>query len=335
MILIYGRLDDPPLSSTLEALQEAGAEYVILEQTTLDHEDLHIDVGPGGVRGGLVVAGQEIPLDSVHSVYARPLELPSRGWDSAAAAGARMLHEQLFEWLDVAPALVVNRPRAMQANGSKPLQIQLIGEAGFLVPQTLVTSDEAEAREFWHQHGRVVYKSVSGVRSIVQELDARAARRLGRLALLPAQFQEFIPGVDVRVHVVGDRTFAAEIVGSGIDYRYSARQGGETTLTAIDLPVDLAARCVMLSRQMELPLSGIDLRRRPDGAYVCFEVNPMPAYIYFEDHTGLPISRALSELLIKGHAEPIEVTDGTSHRESDAACWDDSGFPIASAAGRL
>ena len=43
------------------------------------------------------------------------------------------------------------------------------------------------------------------MRSIVQELDERAAARLDRLAVLPAQFQEFVPGIDARVNLVGDR----------------------------------------------------------------------------------------------------------------------------------
>ncbi len=333
MILIYGRMDDPPLSTTVEALQEIGAEYVLVEQGALDCEELDIQVGPDGVTGHLIAGGQYVPLESLHSVYARPLEIPSHPGDPHAAAHAQRLHEQLFEWLDVAPALVVNRPRTMQANGSKPLQIQLIGEAGFLVPETLVTSDEAEARGFWQQHGRVVYKSISGVRSIVQELDEHAATRLGQLRLLPVQFQQFVPGVDIRVHVVDDRAFAAEIVGVGVDYRYSARHGGEARLTATELPPDLEERCVMLSRRMGLPLSGIDLRRRPDGTYVCFEVNPMPAYSYFEAHTGLPISGALAELLFNGYAEPIEVTDAAGRRESDPTCRDDCRSPAASAAG--
>jgi hypothetical protein len=335
MILIYGRLDDPPIASTVEALEEAGAAFVLLEQATLDRADLCIDVTSGGVQGRLVIAGQALPLEHVHSIYARPLDLPVRLWDRARIGSARLLHQQLWEWLDVSPALVVNRPRAMHANGSKPLQIQLIGDAGFLVPETLVTSDEAEAREFWRRHGRVVYKSSSGVRSIVQELDERAAAGLGRLEALPVQFQEFVPGIDVRVHVVGARAFAAEIVGSGTDYRYAARHGRETTLTAIELTPDLVSRCVALSRQMELPLSGIDLRRRPDGAYVCFEVNPMPAYTYFQTHTGLPISQALSEMLMAGHTEPVEVTYDTRDRESDAACRNDRRSTAAPGASRL
>src|SRR4030095_10816964 len=129
MILIYGRMDDPPLSITVEALQEAGAEYVLLEQSALDREELHVEVGPCGVRGNLVASGQDVPLESVHSVYARPLELPSHHWDHAATARARTVHEPLFETLDVAQALVVNRPRTMQANGSEPLAISLLCES--------------------------------------------------------------------------------------------------------------------------------------------------------------------------------------------------------------
>jgi len=298
VILVYGRLDDPPLASTVEALEKEGAQYVLLDQTVLDREELCIEVGPTGVHGSLIAAGQELLLDNVQSVYTRPLELPLGSFDRTRAAGARLLHEQLIEWFDVAAALVINRPRAMVANGSKPLQIQLIGEAGFLVPQTLVTSNESEARDFWRQHGRVVYKSSSGVRSIVQELDNRSMARLQLLTALPVQFQEFVPGVDIRVHVVGDRCFAAEIVSPSIDYRYAGRDGGDATLTAAELTPEVAAHCVALSQMMELPLSGIDLRRRPDGAYVCFEVNPMPAYTYFEAHTGLPIGQALAKLLM-------------------------------------
>jgi hypothetical protein len=298
LILIYGRLDDRPLEYTIESLEKRGAKYTLLDQTILDREELYIEAGPAGVRGSLILSGQELPLESIRSVYARPLELPLRSWDRTRVTSAGLVHEHLIEWMDMAPALVVSRPCAMLANGSKPLQIQLIGAAGFLVPETLVTSDEAEARAFWSRHGRVVYKSASGVRSIVKEMDAPTAARLRHLAAMPVQFQEFVPGVDVRVHVVGDRCFAAEIVSTGVDYRYAERDGGEASLKAIELSPDLQARCVALSRSMNLPFSGIDLRRRPDGAFVCFEVNPMPAYTYFEAHTGLPIGQALADLLM-------------------------------------
>jgi hypothetical protein len=331
VILLYGRLDDAPLQRTLEALQDAGAPCVVLAQTALDRERLRIELGPRGVDGVLVVAGQEIPLDRIRSVYARPLELPRRWFAPEGARRAALIHRELFEWLDVSPALVVNRPRSMQANASKPLQAQLIGRAGLEVPESLVTSDPAEVHAFWREHGRIIFKSASGVRSIVQELDQAAAARLPLVAALPVQFQAYVPGVDVRVHVVGQHTYAAEIESPVIDYRYPLRGGAEPELRPTRVPDEMAERCVGLARLMDLPLAGIDLRRRPDGSYVCFEVNPMPAYTYFEAHTGLPISSALAALLLEADTgvRQGEVQHGSGERQSEPDHGDD---PLPAAA---
>ncbi|HVP53584.1 MAG TPA: alpha-L-glutamate ligase [Candidatus Eisenbacteria bacterium] len=318
MIVVYGRMDDPPIARLIKALQEAGVEYALVELTALEREHLRIEIGPHGVDGCLVVAEQEIPMARIRSVYARPLELPKRWSTPGAASRVRILHEQFLQWLDVARALVVSRPRAMQFNASKPLQAQLIGEAGFAVPQTLVTNDETEARAFWREHGRVIFKSVSGVRSIVQELDEHTAQRLDRLALLPTQFQAYVPGVDVRVHVVGERTFATEIRSPATDDRYASRAPAKASLARTQLPHDVTERCVALAERMELPLAGIDLRRRPDGEFVCFEVNPMPAYTYDESHTGLPISQALAALLIGSDKARQEDDHGAGNRKSHA-----------------
>jgi len=36
---------------------------------------------------------------------------------------------------------------------------------------------------------------------------------------------------------------------------------------------------------------------QPDGEWYCFEINPSPGFIYYERHSGLPISAALADLL--------------------------------------
>jgi hypothetical protein len=299
-------------------------------QTALDRERLIVELGPSGVEGVLLVAGQRIPLDRIGAIYARPLELPRKWFAPEGVRRAQVMHAELFEWLDVSRALVVNRPRSMQANASKPLQAQLIGATGLEVPETLVTSDPSEVDAFRREHGRIIFKSSSGVRSIVRELDEAALARLPMLAALPVQFQAHVPGVDVRVHVVGARTYAAEIESAVIDYRYPVAGGPETALRSTRVPDEVARRCVELARSMDLPLAGVDLRRRPDGRYVCFEVNPMPAYTYFEAQTGLPISRALAELLIEADTEVMEVHHGTGDRQSEPDQWKDSVATAAS-----
>jgi glutathione synthase/RimK-type ligase-like ATP-grasp enzyme len=54
---------------------------------------------------------------------------------------------------------------------------------------------------------------------------------------------------------------------------------------------------LQLAQRLELPLAGIDLRRTPDGRHVCFEVNPSPAFSFYEQRTGLPIAAAIARYL--------------------------------------
>lgn len=64
-------------------------------------------------------------------------------------------------------------------------------------------------------------------------------------------------------------------------------------MAAAAISTSLAQACVRLAQDLELPFAGIDLRETPEGDIVCFEVNPCPAYSYYEQRTGAPIARAL------------------------------------------
>jgi glutathione synthase/RimK-type ligase-like ATP-grasp enzyme len=185
----------------------------------------------------------------------------------------------------------------MGSNGSKPYQTRLIARHGFLTPPTLITNDPDAVRAFVREYGEVVFKSISSVRSIVTRLTSEHLATLDRVRFLPTQFQAWMPGVDFRLHVIGERTFATEVQSSAVDYRYARREGGEATLKAARLDPDLARRCVALAHDLDLPFCGIDLKLRERGEPVCFEVNPSPAYSYYQESTGQPIARALVEYL--------------------------------------
>jgi glutathione synthase/RimK-type ligase-like ATP-grasp enzyme len=299
MIVFYGYADDAPLARAIEVARERELAHCVIDQRHLDRYDLVLEVSDAGVGGRLWVAGSIVSLNDVGAVYARPLT-PVAVADARGRERARVFEQAMLDWLDIADCLVVSPPSAMHSNASKPFQAQAIAAAGFLVPETLVTSDPGTARAFWRRHGRVVFKSTSGIRSIVRELDRAQAASLGRLRDLPTQFQELVPGTDVRVHVIGGRVFAAQVRSDAIDYRYARRDGLGVDLDEVTLPADVAGRCVTLAARLGLPFCGIDLRRRPDGEYVCFEVNPMPGYSYFESETGQAISGALVGYLMRG-----------------------------------
>jgi glutathione synthase/RimK-type ligase-like ATP-grasp enzyme len=197
----------------------------------------------------------------------------------------------------MAAAFVVNRPRAMASNNSKPYQLELIRGLGFLTPETLLTTDRAAAEEFWEAHGQVVYKSVSGVRSIVSRLAERHVGRMPDVATCPTQFQEYVGGTDVRVHVVGDEVIATKVESAADDYRYAQAQGSEVKVTPMDIPEQVEAAAIRVARRLGLAFAGIDLRVTEEGDWYCFEVNPSPAFSYYEAMGGQRIDEAVARLL--------------------------------------
>ena len=202
-----------------EALQRLGLRTAFLDQRAVLDTEIELSVG-SEIGGVLRSRNQTIDLGAVTAVYLRPYDsrrLPdveSAGRDSRAWYHALAVEDALWTWVELTPALVVNRPSAQATNNSKPYQATQIRSLGFEVPDTLITTDPDAAREFWATHGTVIYKSISGVRSIVSRLGPEHSGRLGNVSWCPTQFQRYVPGNDYRVHVVGDEVFACGDHGS-------------------------------------------------------------------------------------------------------------------------
>lgn len=317
MILLWGLHEDAPLGAVYRVLQEWGAPVFFLDQYEVLDSSLTLHVS-AHAEGVLRVGARDIRLEDISAAYIRPYD--SAGLLRGPAARTRSSPYQhavefdacLWGWLDVTPAVIVNPLEAMAGNHSKPFQTATIEAMGFEVPETIVTTDKELAKSFWERHDAVVYKSVSGVRSIVSRLTAEHRDRLADIQWCPTQFQAYVPGTDVRVHVVGDDIFACEILSDADDYRYADCEETETRLRAYSLPADCADRCLRLAAHMGLVLAGIDLRCTPDGRWYCFEVNPSPGFTYFQEQTQHPIDRAMAQLLIDAphlpaHCRAIEM----------------------------
>jgi glutathione synthase/RimK-type ligase-like ATP-grasp enzyme len=160
--------------------------------------------------------------------------------------------------------------------------MEQIRRAGFSVPDTLVTTDPGAAADFCDKHGDVIYKSVSGVRSVVSRVTPERRAALPAVSACPTQFQRYVPGVDYRVHVVDGDLFVCELSSGADDYRYAERQGKELRRREAVVPSDCAARCLSLASNLGLRVAGIDLRRTPEGEWFCFEVNPSPGFNFFD-----------------------------------------------------
>ena len=181
-------------------LVEAGAEVHVLNQRGFADVrfDLSVDAW-GRVDGLLTIGRRSLLLHEVNACYARLMD-DARFRRCApcprarAPEHSRQLLEAITTWMDVAPGRIVNRPGAMASNASKPYQAQVIARHGLRVPETLVTNDPKEALEFYRTHDRVVFKSASGVRSIVQSMREEDLERIERVPHAPGP----VPGLRAR-----------------------------------------------------------------------------------------------------------------------------------------
>ena len=293
--MLWGLSGDEQLEGVVQALLRLDVPFCFLDQRDV----CNTAIEKCEYRPCLVTtSSQSIALADITALYLRLYDsqrLPEITTDQQglAAAHAAVVETALYGWLELTSALVINRPSAMVSNNSKPYQASIIRRHGFKTAATLITTDAAAVRKFLRAHGSLIYKSISGVRSIVSRL-AEDDPRLPYVQWCPTQFQEFVHGTDYRVHVVGRELFACEVLCEADDYRYPGEC--KRQITACELPQSVAARVRSLTEEMGLNLAGVDLRQTPDHQWYCFEVNPSPAFTLFESE-ACEVASGIARLL--------------------------------------
>jgi hypothetical protein len=231
---------------------------------------------------------------------------------------ATWLREQ---WRDLVQAIWmcsdsywVSDPHSIRSANLKLRQLQLARHLGFHVPDYCVTNDPSQARAF-------VAAQPNGV--IVKALGNPAIFGTGRVGMIythrltpddherlddvrhePTFLQAFVrKRCDVRVTVFGETVFAVAIDSMStpqgvIDFRRADIM--DLPHHTITLPPSVEAACVALVRQLHLQYGAIDLLLTPAGDYVFLEINPNGQWYWIEMVTGLPMTKALCDLLERG-----------------------------------
>ena len=201
----------------------------------------------------------------------------------------------------------------LQDQQTKLHQLTLAAQLGFEIPPTLITNDPRELMAFYRaQDGRCIVKHVTHVSmeqsrllqdyfSFTEPLSIRDLAAVESVRHCLTQVQGYVPKkLELRVTVVGERVFAAEIhsqqsAHSKHDYRRYDFVNAPIREHA--LPAVVRDRCLAVARAMGLRYGAFDLILTPDDRYVFLEINPGGEYHWIEVHTGLPITDSICELL--------------------------------------
>jgi glutathione synthase/RimK-type ligase-like ATP-grasp enzyme len=193
----------------------------------------------------------------------------------------------------------------------KPYQWAIAHEVGLCLPKTLVTNRPGAAREFIKAMGgeATIFKAFLAMHEAWRETRIVESQDLDRLDLVryaPVIFQQYIEGVDLRITIVGSTVFTAEIDARETRYPFDMRMViGEAAVRPTKLPEEVQQAVLRLQRRLGLYYGAIDMRRTLNGEYIFFEVNPAGQWLFVEQRTGMPISRAIADLLAELEDHPL------------------------------
>jgi hypothetical protein len=305
-VLILSPPDDVHAAAVATAVERLGGEAVCWGAAEFPAKG-YVAFDPS--TGGIDVRTDEgtISTGPLHSVWWRrpgPLTVGAEVTDRRVRRFCLAETESFFRGVfDALPIPVINRPSADDA-ARKPRQLEVAQRLGLRIPETVFTNDPRRVVEFWRRHeGKCVYKPLTAPAFRMAEtrvLEEEQLDRLDALTHAPIIVQEHVPrGVDVRVTVIGDEAFAAEVTTvrpeADIDWRLDLT----ASWRAHELPSGIIDGLGALLRALRLEYGCVDLRRRPDGEYVFFEVNPAGQFLFVEIDAGLPVTGAMAALLLR------------------------------------
>jgi glutathione synthase/RimK-type ligase-like ATP-grasp enzyme len=259
---------------------------------------------------GYVIAchGHSISSDNIQSVWwRRPKRvqlLPSLV-DPQAKRHVHDSHQSILQaFLYTLGERVINSLESAQQADEKAFQLSAAANCGLDIPSTLITNNYADVVEFTELHGEVVVKPLVNFLGgfpdarIVDKMVVRSHKE--EISLCPAIYQQVIaPAHDLRVTIVGDEIFPAEIVKhnplamTNIDWRLDP----SSECKPAQLEGDLSDKLMGLMKRLRLKYGAIDLRRQLDGRCFFLEVNTAGQYLWVEADTGMPVSQAIARLL--------------------------------------
>ena len=285
---------------------------------------LNTDEFPCWIRGSVSIEGsstqkilawdnraREVDLSSISSVWYRRPTAPKIDYDLPSNL-SQFVRDECYDfirglWYSL-DCFWISEPDAIRRAEHKVYRLTIAARLGLPVPRTLVSNDPERIRSFAHTCASgVVAKAVymgflnDPPRSIfASTINPVELEDTQSLRMAPVIFQERIRKIcDIRVTVIGQKVFAAEIRSPYSDSipDWRSAEIDKLEYRVHDLSSTIQDKCLYLVRQLGLTFGAIDLAITEEGDYFFFEINPNGQWAWIQPKTQLPLTATLANLL--------------------------------------
>jgi MvdD family ATP-grasp ribosomal peptide maturase len=318
-VLIITKSDDNESVELVTQSVEGRGGKVFRFDTDRFPTDLRLIARYGGHTTRLALASGEAELDlsDVSAIWHRRLNIggaiPKTMDPQLRSASVGESRATVFGMLASIKAFYMDRVQNIRHAENKQLQLQVARELGLEIPRTLITNDPESVVEFAKSSETgIVTKMLSafalyenGSQRVVftNRVKPEDLEALSGLRLCPMTFQEMVPkAMELRVTVVGREVFSASINSQASKRAaHDWRRDGAAMIEEwrrYELPDDIKARLLELMDYFGLNYGAIDIIVTPDNRHIFLEVNPAGEFFWLERFPGLPISKAIADLLL-------------------------------------
>lgn len=309
MILVLGTAEDRHAAAIYNKIVARGTRVAYFD-TRLYPKDMTITFD-----GALPMAGTiryrdgqpAIDLSTVNCIYCRQWGdlVSSMSTDNQDEVEMRETEASLGSLFRNLDCRWVNPISAINNSRYRIHQLQKIRSQGIRVPEIIVSNDFRRVQAFFSMTEEQLLYRPSGWSDSnwnVGQIDD-IGRLISDLPGTPVEYQENIPGDQVRAYVIGDSVFAGVVETAESDF--TGTMGGNY-VRPIELPQEAKRTCIRASEALDLIFCSVDLRITPEGEFAVVDVDANPMFLHFEQTTRLPISDRLTELLIAADVDAYD-----------------------------
>jgi glutathione synthase/RimK-type ligase-like ATP-grasp enzyme len=206
-----------------------------------------------------------------------------------------------------------------RVSASKMLQLKVAREVGLKTPDTCFSNRKEDILKFAEPFDYLILKSIEndGIWDEIADLEYLFySKKIGSKTLQDLPEETFTQTVnyiqnyvekqfELRVTVVGNHFFACKIDSQILDDdkgKIDWRQGYDHGLKheIYDFPQTIKDKCLQFLNRLGLHFGCFDFIYTPNNEYVFLECNPNGQWLWIEYETGMKISEAIADTLMKG-----------------------------------
>jgi glutathione synthase/RimK-type ligase-like ATP-grasp enzyme len=314
-VLILTHLEDSHASSVRDYLNQRGIEnFTVITEDLL--KDYKIKFSSENLIYTVKTSDKIITLDSSWNIWNRRIMIPdnNKGMPKDLQDLVTGECEKTWDGLLMAhKGKVVNLPQNHFYANNKLDQIKFALENGAYVPDTIVTNDPSDLRDFYEKHkGNICFKLQKGAvintpkgNRVVytNKVTKEEMKNADLVSGHPSLFQQYIDkGFEIRI-ISTDRTntgiaiHSQDSKKSQVDYRHYDFK--KVKYNFIELPKEVKTFCSKMLSHYGLHFGAFDFIYSKEGEYVFLELNPNGQWLWLEEQSKYNLTKEVADNLIE------------------------------------